>query len=59
MIRIDEKHIECEGKLYKIAAARNGCTCSICSCMNCRDNNKCYAATCYKLIGKDHYLRRV
>lgn len=58
MIRIDETHIECEDKLYKIVPARNGCTCSVCSCDPCRDHEKRFAASCFKLIGNNSYLRR-
>lgn len=52
------EYIFCEGQKYKIAKARGLSTCSICACRPCREHDKCYASTCYKLIGPDHYLRK-
>ena len=59
MEKIDEKTVELEGSLYEIAKSRDGQTCNKCSCYLCRSCGKLYAATCYRLIGRDHYLRRL
>ena len=56
MIREGE-YIYCEGKRYCIRKAVKGKTCSICGCGPCRDNGRCYSATCYKLIGNNCFLR--
>ena len=58
MRKIDDKHVECNGKVYTIARSRGGATCTICSCVDCRLNGRIYSATCYKLIGNEYYLRR-
>ena len=58
MTRIDDNHIECEGKSYRIVHTKRGATCSRCSCRPCRDGGRLYSATCYALIGNNAYLRR-
>lgn len=50
--------VECEGQLYKVTKARGDATCSCCYCAPCRLNGKPYAASCYKLIGPNCYLRK-